>query len=121
MPTLPLARAGIFALIVAAATPACDAPSILPPRAEASGTDARSLVAEGATLLDVRTAREYRAGHIEGAQHLPHDEIAGRLAEIPRDRPVVVYCLSGTRSAGAADTLRAAGYTVHDLGPMSAW
>lgn len=43
------------------------------------------------TIIDVRTDDEYAAGHIPGALHLPGDQLAQRLAEIPRDRPVVPY------------------------------
>jgi rhodanese-related sulfurtransferase len=43
------------------------------------------------TFIDVRGDDEYAAGHIPGALHIPADELPGRLAEIPRDRPVVTY------------------------------
>jgi rhodanese-related sulfurtransferase len=43
------------------------------------------------TVLDVRDAAEYAAGHLPGARHLPGDELPRRLAEVPRDRPVVTY------------------------------
>jgi rhodanese-related sulfurtransferase len=43
------------------------------------------------TVIDVRGAEEYAAGHIPGALYIPEDELPGRLAEIPRDRPVVAY------------------------------
>ncbi len=43
-------------------------------------------------VLDVRPAEEYAAGHIAGALSIPHDELARRLKEIPRDREVVAYC-----------------------------
>ncbi|NWF80763.1 MAG: hypothetical protein HXY37_12050 [Chloroflexi bacterium] len=43
------------------------------------------------TIIDVRTNDEYAAGHIPSALHLPGDQLAQRLAEIPRDRPVVPY------------------------------
>jgi rhodanese-related sulfurtransferase len=43
------------------------------------------------TVIDVRGEEGYRAGHIPGARHIPGDEVAGRLAEIPKDRPVVPY------------------------------
>jgi rhodanese-related sulfurtransferase len=42
-------------------------------------------------VIDVRSAEEYAAGHIPGARHIPGDEVEHRLAEIPRDRPVVPY------------------------------
>ena len=87
----------------------------------AAAPDPHELVANGATLLDVRTAAEYGAGHIDGAMLVPVAELGARMNEIPRDRPVVVYCHSGSRSARAASMLREAGYEVHDLGPMSAW
>ena len=43
------------------------------------------------TVIDVRDAGAYAAGHIPGAQHIPVDELAGRLDEIPKDHPVVPY------------------------------
>ncbi len=73
-------------------------------------------------LLDVRTRAEFQSGHIAGATNIPVEQLAGRLAEVPRDRPVVVYCRSGNRSAQAARLLRDAGYeSVYDLGGLIAW
>ena len=87
-----------------------------------SSEDAHRLVAEGATLVDVRTPAEYAAGHIEGAVNIPVHELAERIGEIPADEPVVVYCASGNRSATAAEVLRDKGYAeVEDLGGMSRW
>jgi rhodanese-related sulfurtransferase len=85
------------------------------------GAGARALVAQGATLVDVRTPMEWEAGHVEGAVLIPLSDLGGRLREIPRDRPVVVYCGSGSRSARAAAVLSAAGYNVRDLGGMARW
>jgi rhodanese-related sulfurtransferase/DNA-binding transcriptional ArsR family regulator len=45
-----------------------------------------------ATVLDVRPAEEYAAGHIPGALSIPLAELAGRLAELPADQEVVAYC-----------------------------
>lgn len=43
------------------------------------------------------------------------------MAEIPKERPVVLYCRSGARSANAAQMLTRRGYKVVDIGPMHAW
>jgi rhodanese-related sulfurtransferase len=64
----------------------------------------------GATVVDVRSAREYAGGAYPGAVNIPVTVLASRLGEIPRDRPVVVYCSSGLRSASAARLLARAGY-----------
>ncbi len=83
--------------------------------------EARQLVAAGAALVDVRSPGEFGAGHIEGAINIPVDQIAARHAEIgAKDRPVVVYCASGMRSASAASTLKSLGFTtVADVGGMA--
>ena len=84
--------------------------------------EAKRLVADGATLVDVRSEGEFERGHIDGARNIPVQEIAARSSELPRGKPVVVYCASGMRSAMAASALRRAGFeTVVNLGPMSAW
>jgi phage shock protein E len=83
--------------------------------------EAHRLVAEGATLLDVRTPGEYQAGHVEGARNIPVQELAARMSEVPRDHPIVVYCQSGGRSAQATAMLVAAGYDAHDLGGIANW
>lgn len=90
---------------------------------DVTGEDARKLVAAGAGLLDVRTGGEYRSGHLPGAVNIPVQELAGRLRDAgAKDRPIVVYCLSGARSAQAKRLLEANGFAqVHDLGPMSRW
>lgn len=88
-----------------------------------SGQDARKLVADGAQLVDVRTPEEFSAGHIDGALNVPVGELPKRIGELgAKERPIVVYCRSGARSARAAGILKGAGFTqVHDIGPMSAW
>lgn len=83
--------------------------------------DHRALVRDGATLVDVRTDDEFRAGHVQGARNIPVHEIEQRMSEIPKDRKVVVYCRSGGRSASAAAALQRRGYDVVDIGPMQAW
>lgn len=112
--TLALALAAGLALSAGCGSPvSADGPI--------SSERAHALVEGGATLLDVRTDGEWSGGHLDGAVHLPIAELEARMAEIPRDRPVVVYCASGVRSASATETLRAAGYDAHDLGGMGRW
>ncbi len=74
-------------------------------------------------VLDVRTAEEYVAGHVPGAVNIPHDQLASRLAEVPRDRDLVLYCRSGRRVQMAADVLAGSGYDrlEHLQGDMPAW
>jgi rhodanese-related sulfurtransferase len=76
---------------------------------------------ENATLLDVRTHEEFVSAHVRGASNIPVQELGRRMAEVPKNHKVVVYCRSGGRSAQAAAMLKAAGYQVLDIGPMSAW
>jgi phage shock protein E len=86
------------------------------------GAAARKLVAEGALLLDVRTPGEFAGGHVPGAQNVPVETLPGGAASLPKDKPVVVYCRSGARSARARGLLEQSGFVaVHDLGPISAW
>ena len=62
-------------------------------------------------VLDVRTAAEYAAGHLEGAIHIPVDELRARIHEVPSDRPVMVHCGAGYRSYVAQRILMNRGYT----------
>jgi phage shock protein E len=64
----------------------------------------------GATLLDVRSEAEFRAGSYRGAVNVPLQALSSKLDRIPKNRPVVVFCASGSRSAMAARMLRKAGY-----------
>ena len=74
------------------------------------------------TLVDVRTADEFRDGYISGAINISVQELNGKLNKIPKDKPVIVYCRSGSRSAHAAQSLLAAGYSeVYDLGGLFEW
>lgn len=61
-------------------------------------------------LVDVREASEYRSGHIPNAINIPLRTLSHNLNQIPRDRPVVLYCSSGYRSAMGVMTLHLLGY-----------
>lgn len=68
---------------------------------------------DNAVLLDVRSAEEFNAGHIEGAVLLPHGEITARIAAVVpvKTTPVFIYCRSGRRAGVALDAMKALGYT----------
>ncbi|MDP2790491.1 MAG: rhodanese-like domain-containing protein [Rectinemataceae bacterium] len=69
-------------------------------------------IAAGASVVDVRTVDEFGDGHYPKAKNIPVNEIVARMNEIgPRDKPVIVYCASGARSALAAKLLKANGFT----------
>ncbi len=89
--------------------------------AQVSGDEAQQLVRDGALLLDVRTPEEFAADHIDGALNIPLAELESQLDRLDRERPIVVYCRSGNRSGQARQLLCDRGYSVHDLGPRTAW
>lgn len=72
----------------------------------------------GATVLDVRTPQEFRGGAYPGARNIPVQELSTRLSEVPKGKPVVVYCASGMRSASAARVLAQAGFDVVNAGGL---
>ena len=78
------------------------------PAASLSASDLQALLAapEPPLLLDVRGPLEYQRRHLPGALLLPLPQLAARAAEVPRTRPVVVYCQSGVRSAQAVALLQ---------------
>ncbi len=83
---------------------------------------ALELVAEGATLVDVREAGEWRSGHAALAIHITLSQLARQTRRLPQDRPVVVMCQSGSRSKVAAKQLRNAGFRATSLsGGIGTW
>jgi rhodanese-related sulfurtransferase len=74
-------------------------------------------------VLDVRTPKEFAEGHVPGAVNVPYDQVASQLAQIPKDKDVVLYCRSGRRTALAGEVLKANGYSKleHLQGDMQAW
>ncbi len=86
--------------------------------------DANSLAArkEEVQIVDVRYPNEWEAGRIDGAVHIPGDDLADRLDELDRHRPLVTVCRSGNRSGRAAEFLEDQGFDAENLeGGMEAW
>jgi adenylyltransferase/sulfurtransferase len=77
---------------------------------------------EDAYILDVREPYEYRIANL-GGQLIPLNDVPNRLAEIDRDREVIVQCRSGARSQRVAEFLKQAGYprVVNLAGGILAW
>lgn len=70
-------------------------------------------VNKGAVIIDVRTIGEFREGHIKGSKNIPLDTISSNVNDIKKlDKPVIVCCRSGMRSAQAASILKSAGIEV---------
>jgi hydroxyacylglutathione hydrolase len=61
-------------------------------------------------VLDVRSASEYSAEHIPGSSHIPYGDLAERIDELPRERPVATICRGGKRSGLAASILQREGF-----------
>ena len=77
----------------------------------------------GAVLLDVRTAQEYREGHIPGGKNVPLQELECVTAMVSeKDVPLFVYCHSGARSSQAVRLLAQMGYTnLKNIGGIAAY
>ncbi len=65
---------------------------------------------EAPLVIDVRQATEYARSHVPGSVHVGAGELADRLADLPRDRPIATICASGYRASVAASLLRQAGF-----------
>lgn len=73
-------------------------------------------------VLDVRQPGEYQSGHIAGAKLIPLGELPNRMAQLPKNRPIIAVCRSGSRSARATRMLTEAGYEAENLrGGMMSW
>lgn len=89
--------------------------------AEIPSTTVDSIPAE-AFVLDVREPDEWSAGHIDSALHVPLAQVPDRLGELPKDRPIAVFCRGGGRSARATAFLVQNGINAHNVsGGMRAW
>lgn len=76
-----------------------------------SVAEAKALIDTGGYfILDVRTQEEYDAGHIADSVLIPHDQLSGRLNEVPKGVPILVYCRTARRSSIASGILTDNGY-----------
>jgi rhodanese-related sulfurtransferase len=84
---------------------------------------AAMLDADQIHLVDVRESHEWAQGHIPGAIHVPLSDLASRFSSVPKDKPVVLYCLAGGRSDQAARWCTSHGFAIeaHMGGGISAW
>jgi rhodanese-related sulfurtransferase len=78
---------------------------------------------DGAQLVDVREPGEREAGRIpDDTAHIELNDLSEQAGSLDRDRPLVFYCRSGSRSAMAAQAFAAAGFDAHNLdGGLEAW
>jgi len=93
------------------------------PSVEITPAKAYTKLQKGAFFLDVRSQEEWNQFHINGSTLIPLDQLQNRLSELPRDKEIVVVCLSGHRSQSGTAILEQAGFTrVYCLsGGLRAW
>jgi len=111
----------LFASLVSAGALAAD--PVLVPISQEALLERQQKDGAATYVLDVRSPEEYASGHVPGAVNIPYDQIAARMAEVPKDKDVVLYCKSGRRAGIAAEVLAGQGYTrlQHLEGDIVAW
>lgn len=115
--TLVLTGAAGAALLFAAPHGQAQAAAVTLDQARADAEAGRAL------LVDIREPDEHASGVAAGARLLPMSQLPGRLAELPKDRPVLLICNTQNRSRATFDALRQRGYTNLQFvqGGMSEW
>ncbi len=71
-----------------------------------------SLLSQGAVVVDVRSRGEFLSGARDGSVNIPLDELERGAESLDREKPIVVCCASGTRSAMAASVLKRKGFQI---------
>ena len=82
---------------------------------------AKQMLARGGVIIDVRSTSEYASDHLPNAVNIPLGELSARIGKVVPDKstPVLLHCLSGSRSSVGCSTLRSLGYTeVENLGSL---
>jgi len=75
----------------------------------------------GAIIIDVRSKEEFKEGHIPGATNIDLAVLDKSYGRIPKNKELIVYCRSGSRSKVAAQFLRQQGWTVYDVAAQGEW
>ena len=88
-------------------------------RRSASPGDVKGMLARGAQIVDVRTKVEFRSQSHPKAINIPLDELDARLRELDPNRPVLLCCASGSRSAVGVSLLRRKGFK--EVANLGAW
>lgn len=90
-----------------------------------SASEAYKMIQQNTLLVDVRETSEVaaQAYNVANVVNIPMSEFQGRMSEIPKDKPVILACLSGARSAQALSMLQAQGFAqaMNLEGGMMAW
>ncbi len=73
--------------------------------------DLKSMIDEGAFLVDVRTPGEFTSGHVKGSVNIPLDSVTQQLAKFKGKKNIIVFCRSGNRSGQAKSILEQNGFT----------
>lgn len=77
----------------------------------APAVDLKSIIDEGAFLVDVRTPGEFNSGHVKGSVNIPLDSIPNQLNKFKNKKNIIVFCRSGMRSSQAKNILQQNGFT----------
>jgi phage shock protein E len=77
----------------------------------APAIDLKSIISEGAFLVDVRTPGEFNSGHVKGSVNIPLDSVTQQLAKFKGKKNIIVFCRSGNRSGQAKLILEQNGFT----------
>ena len=86
------------------------------PYKRVSLNEAREMLEEGnAVVVDVRRDDEWQAGHVEGALHIPVDDVLARIDELPKDKDLLFICAQGVRSGLACEMATAMGFASERL------
>lgn len=71
-----------------------------------ASNDLKSIIAEGAFLVDVRTPGEFADGHVKGSVNIPLDTVPAQISKFRNKKNIIVFCRSGARSGQAKNILQ---------------
>jgi len=76
----------------------------------------KELVKNGALIIDVRTAHEYKSGHIKNAVNIPLQSLSNKLNSLYKNKAIITVCASGIRSSNAKRILKSNGFQAYNGG-----